>query len=48
MEKTLTKLQKKELVTIPYELTTIQELEGHSKGTLMSLNNLVAYLVGWG
>ena len=39
---------KKELKTIPQELTTIQELEGHSKGTLMSINNLLAYLVGWG
>lgn len=39
---------KKELSTIPDELTSIQELEGHSKGTLMSINNLVAYLVGWG
>lgn len=39
---------KKELKTIPQELTSIQELEGHSKGTLMSINNLLAYLVGWG
>lgn len=39
---------KKELATIPRELTNIQELEGHSKGTLMSVNNLLAYLVGWG
>lgn len=39
---------KNELSTIPFELTSIQELEGHSKGTLMSINNLVAYLVGWG
>lgn len=38
----------RELSTIPYEMTTAQELEGHSKGTLMSVNNLVAYLVGWG
>lgn len=41
------KLQK-DLKTIPQELTAIQELEGHSKGTLMSINNLLAYLVGWG
>ncbi|MEK6494398.1 ClbS/DfsB family four-helix bundle protein [Myroides odoratimimus] len=39
---------KKELLTIPKELTTLQELEGHSKGTLMNINNLVAYLIGWG
>ncbi|WP_310079635.1 ClbS/DfsB family four-helix bundle protein [Sphingobacterium sp. 2149] len=23
-------------------------LEGHSKGTLMSVNNLLSYLIGWG
>lgn len=39
---------KKELSTIPVELTVSKELEGHSKGTQMSLHNLVAYLVGWG
>ena len=37
-----------ELSTIPIELTTNKELEGHSKNTSMSINNLVAYLVGWG
>lgn len=35
---------KKELSNIPDELTSIQELDGHSEGTLMSINNLV----GWG
>lgn len=39
---------KKELLTIPKELTTLQELEGHSRGTLMSINNLVGYIIGWG
>ncbi|AQX06146.1 hypothetical protein ATB99_16490 [Elizabethkingia meningoseptica] len=39
---------KKELETIPLEQTTIQELEGHAKGTMMSINNLLAYLIGWG
>lgn len=39
---------KKELSTIPCEQTTLKELDGHSKGTMMSINNLVAYLVGWG
>ena len=39
---------KNELLSIPTDLTTIKELEGHSKNTLMSINNLVAYLVGWG
>lgn len=39
---------KKELSSTPHELTTAKQMEGHSKGTLMSINNLVAYLVGWG
>lgn len=39
---------KKELLTIAFEKTSINELEGHSKGTLMSINNLISYLVGWG
>ena len=37
-----------ELSTIPIGLTTSKELEGHSKNTSMSINDLVAYLVGWG
>ena len=36
-----------ELLSIPTDLTTAIELEGHSKNTLMSIDNLVAYLVGW-
>jgi hypothetical protein len=39
---------KTELLNIPTDLTTTKELEGHSKNTLMSIDNLVAYLVGWG
>lgn len=39
---------KKELLTVPVELTSAKELQGHNKGTLMSIHNLVAYLVGWG
>jgi hypothetical protein len=39
---------KTELLSIPTDLTTTKELEGHSKNTLMSIDNLVAYLVGWG
>ena len=39
---------KKEITTIPEALTTIQEQEGHSKGTFMSIHNLAAYLIGWG
>ena len=37
-----------ELDNIPIELTEKKVLDGHSKNTLMSINNLVAYLVGWG
>jgi hypothetical protein len=37
-----------ELANIPIALTENKELDGHSKNTLMSINNLVAYLVGWG
>lgn len=37
-----------ELLSIPYDLTAVQTLEGHTKGTMMSINNLLAYLVGWG
>lgn len=37
-----------DLETIPHEKTTQKELEGHAKGTNMSVSNLVAYLIGWG
>ena len=39
---------KKNLETVPMELTKKKELEGHAKGTKMSVSDLVAYLVGWG
>lgn len=39
---------KKELSTIPVELTSISNLEGHAKNTMMSINNLTSYLIGWG
>ncbi|WP_418186499.1 ClbS/DfsB family four-helix bundle protein [Aliarcobacter lanthieri] len=39
---------KKELNNIPIEKTNIKELEGHSKNTLMSIKNLISYLIGWG
>lgn len=39
---------KQDLVDIPVELTRIPELEGHAKGTKMSICDLLAYLVGWG
>jgi hypothetical protein len=38
----------KELSNIPIDLTEKKELDGHSKNTRMSINNLVAYLIGWG
>jgi hypothetical protein len=38
----------KEFSNIPEALTTRKELEGHSKNTVMSINNLLAYLIGWG
>lgn len=31
----------------PFEKISINELEGHSKGTLMSITNLISYLVDW-
>lgn len=37
-----------ELSNIPIDLTEKKELDGHAKNTLMSINDLVAYLVGWG
>jgi hypothetical protein len=37
-----------ELVNIPIELTGLKELDGHSNNTLMSVNNLMGYLIGWG
>lgn len=42
-----TKLRK-ELLSVPAEMTVEKGLEGHAKGTIMSINNLLAYLVGWG
>jgi hypothetical protein len=37
-----------ELNNIPIDLTELKELEGHAKNTLMSIKDLLAYLVGWG
>lgn len=47
IEKTYAKLQE-DLKTIPIELTSEKTLEGHAKDTIMSVNNLVSYLIGWG
>jgi len=37
-----------ELAGIPAERANAKELDGHAKGTSMSVRDLVAYLVGWG
>lgn len=39
---------KTDLNSIPSELTNEKELDGHAKGTKMSISDLVAYLIGWG
>lgn len=39
---------KNDLLNIQPDLTSIRNLEGHSKGTMMSVNDLVSYLTGWG
>jgi hypothetical protein len=39
---------KGELENIPVELTGKRNMPGHVKDTQMSINNLLAYLVGWG
>lgn len=35
------------LNAIPPELTSDKSMEGHAKGTVMSVSDLVAYLLGW-
>ena len=37
-----------ELESISDEKAALIELEGHAKGTSMNIENLVAYLIGWG
>ena len=37
-----------DLSDIPTEITEVMNMEGHVKGTKMSVCNLMAYLVGWG
>ncbi len=39
---------KTELETIPFDSTHVKNLNGHSKNSMMSMNNLLAYLIGWG
>ncbi len=37
-----------DLGSIPIDLSKEKTLEGHAKGTKMSICNLVSYLIGWG
>lgn len=37
-----------DLDKIPKNNASLKQLEGHSKNSLMSVNNLIAYLIGWG
>lgn len=37
-----------ELVDISPKNAILKEMEGHAKGTSMSVHNLLSYLVGWG
>ncbi len=37
-----------ELANIPAEVTKEKTLEGHARNTLMSVQDLLAYLIGWG
>lgn len=36
-----------DLATVPQDVSADKTLEGHAKGTVISVHNLVAYLVGW-
>lgn len=47
IEENYEKLQE-ELSMIPPAMTKKKELEGHSKNSMMSINDLLAYLIGWG
>lgn len=39
---------KKELNDVPQAFISEKTLKGHATGTLMSISNLVSYLIGWG
>ncbi|MEG1592404.1 ClbS/DfsB family four-helix bundle protein [Chryseobacterium sp.] len=39
---------KAEIESIPEDLTSVKTLTGHSKGSVMSVKNLLSYLIGWG
>jgi len=38
---------KADLYSVPVDITDRRSMPGHAKGTLMSVKDLVAYLVGW-
>lgn len=38
---------RRELADVPHNVVRDKGLEGHAKGTMMSVSDLVAYLVGW-
>ena len=37
---------KEDLKVIPIEFVKLKELDGHAKGTKMSISDLIAYLIG--
>lgn len=39
---------KAEIDSVSKDLSDVKTLKGHSKGSLMSVNDLLAYLIGWG
>jgi hypothetical protein len=39
---------REDLNTVPTKITTELMLEGHARGTRMSVTNLISYLIGWG
>ena len=39
---------KTEIDWVPEELSDAKTLAGHSKGSVMSIKNLISYLIGWG
>lgn len=41
-------LIKSDLEIIPNKNTIKKDMQGHAKGTMMSIGNLVSYLIGWG
>lgn len=41
-------ISSKSILSISVGRTTVKELEGQAKSTLMSINDLAAYLLGWG